>query len=330
MELTQPDTDTVSPTLLHWLEVVVSLVLLGAGASALVRGSASMAVRLGVSPLVVGLTIVAYGTSTPELLVSARAAWEGRGDIALGNVVGSNSFNVGVILGLAALMTPLQVRFQLIRQELPLLLVATGLFWVGFRDAVITRVEAGVFVVGLVGYTVFTIFQARRQAPTEVVAEFDQAVPRPTRHAAWDVGLMVVGLGLLVYGAELMVRGATALARDWGVSEAVMGLTIVAAGTSLPELATSVVAAVKRQPDIAVGNVVGSNLYNLLAIVGCSGLLVPLDGPGLETRDLVVMTLFSVALVPILWTGLVVRRWEGVLLLAGYGVYLALRWPTTS
>ncbi len=314
---------------MHWFEIVASLVLLGVGASALVGGGASLALRLGLSPLVVGLTIVAYGTSMPELLVSVRAAWEGRGDIALGNVVGSNSFNVGVILGLAALMMPLQVRFQLIRQELPLLLAVTGLFWMAFLDALISRPEAVFFLVVLVGYTVFTVYQAQRAAPAEVAAEFDQAVPRPTHHVAWDLVRVVGGLALL-YGAELMVRGASALARDCGVSEAVIGLTIVAAGTSLPELATSVVAALKRQPDIAVGNVVGSNLYNLLAIVGCSGLLAPLHGPGLEMRDLGVMTLFSVALVPILWTGLRVRRWEGALLLAGYAGYLAMRWPRTS
>lgn len=311
----------------HLLMLAGGLGLLFAGATALVRGGASLALRLRISALVVGLTIVAYGTSMPELLVSARAALAGRGDIALGNVIGSNIFNIAVILGLAAVLCPLQVQFQLIRLDTPLLLLVTGGFGWFFRDREISRAEAAVLCAGLVGYTLLNLHLARRTATETVTTEFDAALPRPSRHWAVDVGLIAGGLGLLVLGSRLLVDSASALARGWGVSEAVIGLTIVAAGTSLPELATTLVAALRKQPDIAVGNVVGSNLYNLLAIAGISGLLAPLAGPGIRVFDLVTLMVLTVILFPLLWTGLMVKRWEGGVLLGSYAVYLAVLWP---
>lgn len=311
----------------HLVLLVASLGLLYVGATALVRGGASLALRLRVSALVVGLTIVAYGTSMPELLVSAKAALAGRGDIALGNVVGSNIFNVAVILGLAAVVCPLQVQFQLIRLDTPLLLLATGGFWWLFRDGVISHSEAAILCGGLVAYTAVSLYLARRAATAAVAAEFTEALPPPARHWALDVVLIAAGLGLLAVGARWLVDSASTLARGWGVSEAVIGLTIVAAGTSLPELATTLVAAFRKQPDIAVGNVVGSNLYNLLGIAGLSGLLAPLAGPGIRAFDLGAMMVLTVMLFPMLWTGLVVKRWEGGVLLGSYAVYLAMLWP---
>jgi cation:H+ antiporter len=311
----------------HLLMLAGGLGLLFAGATALVRGGASLALRLRINALVVGLTIVAYGTSMPELLVSARAALAGQGDIALGNVIGSNIFNIAVILGLAAVLCPLRVQFQLIRLDTPLLLLVTGGFGWFFRDREISRAEAAVLCAGLVGYTLLNLHLARRTATETVTTEFDAALPRPSRHWAVDVGLIAGGLGLLVLGARLLVDSASALARGWGVSEAVIGLTIVAAGTSLPELATTLVAALRKQPDIAVGNVVGSNLYNLLAIAGISGLLAPLAGPGIRVFDLVTLMVLTVILFPLLWTGLMVKRWEGGVLLGSYAVYLAVLWP---
>jgi cation:H+ antiporter len=313
--------------LLNLLLLAASLGLLYAGAAALVRGGASLALRLKVSALVIGLTVVAYGTSMPELLVSAKAALAGRGDLAVGNAVGSNIFNIAVILGLAAAICPLKVQFQLVRLDAPILLLVTGLFWWLFRDGRISRVEAAGLCGGLVLYTVGSLYLARRQVTATVDAEYQEALPAPGRHWLVDLGFLGGGLGLLALGSRLLVDNAVALARAWGVSEAVIGLTIVAAGTSMPELATSVVAALKKQPDIAVGNVVGSNIYNLLGVVGISGVLAPLSAPGLQMLDLYWMAGLAVILFPMLWTGLMVKRWEGVALLAAYGIYLVMLWP---
>lgn len=311
----------------HLLLLAASLGLLYAGATALVRGGAALALRLRISALVVGLTIVAYGTSMPELLVSARAALAGQGDLALGNVIGSNIFNIAVILGIGAVLCPLRVQFQLIRLDTPLLLLVTGVFGWQFRDALVSRAEAAVLCVGLLIYTAGNVVLARREATAAVDQEFREALPPPSRFWLWDLILIGVGLILLPVGSRLLVTSASALARDWGVSEAVIALTIVAAGTSLPELATTVVAACKRQPDIAVGNVVGSCIYNLLGIVGISGVLAPLAGPGIRGFDLAALAVLTVILLPLLWTGLVVKRWEGGVLLGSYAVYLTVLWP---
>jgi cation:H+ antiporter len=313
--------------LLNLLLLAASLGLLYAGAAALVRGGASIAQRLKVSALVVGLTVVAYGTSTPELLVSAEAALASRGDLAVGNVVGSNIFNIAVILGLAAAICPMKVQFQLIRQDAPILLLVTGLFWWFVREGVLSRAEAACLCVGLVIYTVGSLYLARWEVTATVDAEFQAALPPLSRHWLVDLGFIGAGLGLLVLGSRLLVDNAATLARVWGVSEAVIGLTIVAAGTSMPELATTVVAALKKQPDIAVGNVVGSNLFNLLGVAGLSGVLAPLSAPGLQALDLYWMAGLTVILFPMLWTGLMIKRWEGVALLGAYGAYLAVLWP---
>lgn len=313
--------------MLNLLLIAASLGLLYAGAAALVRGGASVARRLKVSALVIGLTAVAYGTSMPELLVSAKAALAGRGDLAVGNVVGSNIFNIAVILGLAAAICPLKVQFRLIRQDAPFLLLVTGLFWWFVREGFISRAEAAGLCGGLVIYTGGSLYLARREVTASVDAEFQAALPPLSRHWLVDLGFIGAGLGLLALGSRLLVDHAAALARVCGVSEAVIGLTLVAAGTSMPELATTVVAAWKKQPDIAVGNVVGSNLYNLLGVAGLSGVLTPLSAPGLQASDLYWMAGLTVILFPMLWTGLRIQRREGVVLLGAYGVYLAARWP---
>ncbi len=307
--------------------LIVSLGLLYWGAAWLVRGSSSAALRLGLTPLVVGLTIVAYGTSMPELLVSAKAALAGQGDIALGNVIGSNIFNVAVILGLAAVIHPMKVQFQLIKLDTPIMIFVAALFWVFFQDGIISRPEAAFLVSGVVLYTAGNLYLARKETTAAVDAEFGESMPAVSKHWAVDVGFILGGLVVLMAGSRLLVDNATSLARAWGVSEAVIGLTIVAAGTSMPELATSVVAAFKKQPDIAIGNVIGSNIYNVLCILGVSGLVAPLHGPGIRPLDLSAMLIAAAVVLPILWTGLTVKRWEGALLLGGYGVYLALLWP---
>lgn len=312
---------------LNIILLIVSLGLLYWGAAWLVRGSASAGLRLGLTPLVVGLTIVAYGTSLPELLVSAKAALAGQGDIALGNVVGSNILNVAVILGLAAVIHPMKVQFQLIKLDAPIMIFVSVLFWVLFQDGRISRPEAGLLLLGAVIYTAGNLRLARRETTAQVDAEFGDSMPPVSKHWAVDLGFVAGGLVVLMAGSRLLVDNATGLARTWGVSEAVIGLTIVAAGTSLPELATSVVAAFKKQPDIAIGNVIGSNIYNVLCILGVSGLLAPLHGPGIRPLDVYAMLFAAFLVLPILWTGLAVKRWEGAMLLGGYGVYLAILWP---
>jgi len=312
------------------LMLLTGLVALYFGAEWLVRGGASLAVRLGVTPLLVGLTVVAYGTSTPELIVSSMAAAKGQGAIAIGNVVGSNIFNIGVILGLTALICPMRVQLQLLRFDTPVMVGVALLFLLFFRDAQIQLWESLVFLVLIVGYTILNIRLARRQASAEVQQEFGEGVPQPTNSVWKDAGFIVAGLAVLVLGSRLFVSGAVDLARLLKLSEALIGLTIVAAGTSLPELASSLMAAWRKQPDIAIGNVVGSNIYNILAILGVSGVLAPpINGQGVSLTDTLVMIGISLALLAIAWTGFKLRRWEGALLLALYGGYLWHLWPKT-
>jgi cation:H+ antiporter len=310
------------------LMLVAGLVALYFGAEWLVRGGASLAVRLGVTPLLVGLTVVAYGTSTPELIVSSMAAAKGQGAIAIGNAVGSNIFNIGVILGLTALISPMRVQLQVLQFDTPVMVGVALLFLLFFLDAKIQLWESLVFVALIAAYTVLNIRLARRQASAEVQQEFGEGVPQPTGSLWKDAALIVAGLAVLVVGSRLFVTGAVDLARLLKLSEAFIGLTIVAAGTSLPELASSLMAAWRKQPDIAIGNVVGSNIYNILAILGASGVIAPpINGQGVSLTDTLVMIGISLVLLVIAWTGFRLRRWEGGLLLAIYGGYLWHLWP---
>jgi cation:H+ antiporter len=310
------------------LMLVAGLVALYFGAEWLVRGGASLAVRLGVTPLLVGLTVVAYGTSTPELIVSTMAAAKGQGGIAIGNAVGSNIFNIGVILGLTALICPMRVQLQLLKLDTPVMLGVALLFLLFFLDARIQLWEASVFLGLIVVYTLTNIRVARREASADIQKEFEAGAPKSTGSGWKDAAFIVAGLAVLVLGSRLFVTGAVDLARAFRVSEAVIGLTIVAAGTSLPELASSLMAAWRKQPDIAIGNVVGSNIYNILAILGVSGVLAPpIDGQGVSLTDTTVMIGISAVLLAIAWTGFQLRRWEGALLVALYGGYLWHLWP---
>ena len=312
---------------LHILLIACSLALLCAGAEGLVRGSASLARRLGLSSLVVGLTVVAFGTSAPELVVSLRATFVGSGDIAVANVVGSNCFNIGVILGVAALVRPLSIRFKLVQVDTPIMIGVSVALLAIAADHRIGRLEGAALLLGIVAFTVATVWIARRAATRAVTAEFAEAAPAVLKSPALDVAFILGGLALLVAGANLLVQHAIAVARMLDVSEAVIGLTIVAAGTSMPELATSVIAALRREPDIAVGNVVGSNIFNILGILGCSAVVRPLELPGVSRLDFGAMAAFAVVLMPMLWTGRRLRRAEGAALLAGYAAYLWALWP---
>jgi len=310
------------------LFLLLGLVLLFFGGEGLVRGSAALALRLGLTPLVVGLTVVAFGTSAPELVVSVQAALDGQGAIAVGNVIGSNIFNIGLILSVTALIYPLKVQLQILRIDAPIMVGVTLLAAWLLADLRIGRAEGALLFAGIIAYISFTVLFAKKVQPSaEVAPEFAEAAPAP-RGSVWrDVLFIVGGLALLIAGSRFFVEGAVSFARSFGLSEAVIGLTIVAAGTSMPELATSVVAALKKQPDIALGNIIGSNIFNILGILGAAALAKPMIGTGIKMLDLYVAIAFALALVPFLWSGFKLQRWEGGLLLAGYIGYLAWLWP---
>lgn len=298
------------------------------GAEWLVKGSSSLAQKLGLSPLMVGLTVVAYGTSAPELVVSSMAAWQGQGSLALGNAVGSNVFNVGLVLGLSAVITPLKVQSQLVKLDTPILLGSSLMFLFFFRDHTISRPEALTLLTGVIAYTILHILLARSKITPATQTEFQDNLPSPAITWTRDAGLILAGLAALTLGSHLFILGASQLARAWGLSEAMIGLTIVAAGTGLPELAASVVAACRKQTDIAIGNIVGSNIYNLLAIVGASGTIAgPLVAPDLGQTEVLIMVFISFILIPLAWTGYALRRWEGCVLLSIYAGYTYYLWP---
>jgi cation:H+ antiporter len=315
---------TTSPTLF----VLFGLVLLFFGGEGLVRGSSALALRLGLTPLVVGLTVVAFGTSAPELVVSIQATLAGQGAVAIGNVIGSNSLNIGLILAITALIHPLKVQLQILRIDTPIMVGVSVLAAWMLSDLVIGRIEGATLFAGVIAYTAFTVLYAKKVKPSaEVEAEFAEAVPAPCGSIWRDVLFVVAGLGLLAAGSHFLVDGATRLARGFGISEAIIGLTIVALGTSMPELVTCIVAACKKEPDIALGNVIGSNIFNLLGILGMAALVRPMTGEGIKMTDLYVALAFAVALVPLLWSGRILQRWEGGLLLGGYIAYMGTLWP---
>ncbi|MGE3177473.1 MAG: calcium/sodium antiporter [Vicinamibacterales bacterium] len=300
--------------------------LLIGGAELLVRGASRLAVAAGISPVVVGLTVVAFGTSSPELAVTIGSAYSGRADVALGNVVGSNIFNVLFILGLSALITPLMVAQRLVRLDVPLMIAVSVVTLLLGLDGRIGRIDGLVLFAGIVAYLVFLIRQERREAAA-VQAEYAEAFGGDTRpRPQWllNTASVAAGLVLLVIGARWLVDAAAATAAALGVSELVIGLTIVAAGTSLPEVATSVLAALRGERDIAVGNVVGSNLFNLLAVLGLGSVFSP-EGiavpPGAVAFDIPVMIAVAVATLPIFFTGWTISRWEGAVFLGYYVAY---------
>ena len=305
---------------------VFGLVALVVGAEVMVRGASRLAVSWGISPLVVGLTVVAFGTSAPEMAVSVDAALSGTTGLAIGNVVGSNIANVLLILGVSALVAPLLVAEQIIRQEIPVMIGASLLVVVMALDGIIGRIEAALLFALVIAYTVFLVMQSRRatQATTD---EFASEIPTSQWDRHWGVqaALVLGGPALLVLGAEWLVSAAVAFAKVMGVSDLVIGLTVVAVGTSMPEIATSLIAALRGQRDIAVGNVVGSNIFNLLAVLGAAG-VVSTGGLGVPDAarnfDLWVMLAVAFACLPILLTGREIARWEGAVFLGYYAAYL--------
>lgn len=314
----------MTPTILA--QTAGGFVLLALGGELLVRGAAKLAYRLGLSALVIGLTVVAFGTSAPEMVVSTYASFEGRPDIAVGNVVGSNVFNVLFILGACAVLAPLVVKVQLLRQDVPIMIGASLLMLALAWDGRVTRLEGVLLSALLVAYT-WLALRSGRTGTEEVQQEYETALAtRAGPGLVLGVVQVLAGLGLLVLGARWFVDGATAVARAFGVSELLIGLTLVAVGTSLPEVATSVVATIRGHRDIAIGNVVGSNILNVFGVAGISAVLAP-DGlqvaPPLVAFDLPVMVAAAVACLPLFFTGGRLVRWEGGLFLAYYLAYVA-------
>ncbi len=316
-----------------WLQSLwfaAGLVALIVGANSLVRGASKLALSVGLSPLVVGLTIVAFGTSAPEMAVSTGAVLDGQGDIAVGNVVGSNILNVLFILGASALIVPLVVHIQLIRQEIPIMLGASLLLLVLGLDGSIKPWEGALLLVLMLAYTAFLVIQSRKESAQQA-AEFNEKIPAAPQ-GGWDapwavqVGLILAGLTLLVLGSDWLVSSSVAFAKAFGVSDLVIGLTIVAAGTSMPEVATSLTAALKGERDIAVGNVVGSNTFNILGCVGLSGVVAGSGGlalaPSLLNFDIWVMLAVALACLPVFLTGREIARWEGAVFLGYYLAYV--------
>ncbi|MEX0618596.1 MAG: calcium/sodium antiporter [Pseudohongiellaceae bacterium] len=302
--------------------LIVGFLILTFGAEFMVRGSSAIALKLGISPLLIGLTIVAMGTSAPELAVSIESALTGRSSIALGNVVGSNIANIGLILGLTALISTIALDLRLIKKQIPMLIGASILTWVLLLDQMLSTLDGLLLATGFFAFLYYSYLQARQdQASASLVTANPVIVPsnRPVwLHAA----LTLFGLGLLIYGSTLFVESAVDIAVHIGISEAVIGLTIVAIGTSIPELATSLVAAWRRESDIAVGNIIGSNLFNILGILGITAVVRPVNGAEFNSVDFMVMVGYAVILLPFALTGLKISRLEGSILLAGYLLYM--------
>lgn len=300
--------------------LVVGLVLLVGGAEGLIRGGSSLALSFGVSPLIIGLTLVAFGTSSPELVVSIKAAVEGNADISLGNVIGSNIANIGLILGIAVLIQPVAVRLQIVKKEIPIMIGFTLLFFVVLLLINVINIFIGIFfLLLLLVYTSYGIYISRKEEKSVSAEEMHVGKKLNT----WLAFLLALGgLAFLAFGADLFLKGAVELAKRMGVSDIVIGLTIVAVGTSLPELFTTVYAAIKKEADIALGNVVGSNIFNILGIIGVASVVNPIQTTSIKLIDLSMMLIFSIAVFVVSKTGLKIQRTEGIILLLVYLAYV--------
>jgi cation:H+ antiporter len=313
--------DTTTIILLSVLGIIGGSLFLYYGAEGLVRGSSSVALRRGLTPLVVGLTIVSFGTSSPELVVSVSAALRGNAAIAFGNVVGSNICNIALILGIAALIRPIHVNIKLIKTDILIMIAISFLLVIMILTGnVISRLEGGFLFIGIIAYMILTLRLAKKEKK-----ELDGIETKIKTKTWFDVVMILGGLVILVVGANLFLSGAVEIAKIIGVSDIIIGLSVVALGTSLPELATSVVAAIKNEGDISIGNIVGSNIFNILCILGVAALIQPIYLTGVNSVnyiDMVVMILISIILLPLAWTKFEISRLEGAFLLFLYFGYM--------
>jgi cation:H+ antiporter len=316
---------------MDWLLIVVGLALLVAGGEALVRGASGVALLARVTPAVVGLTIVAAGTSMPEMVVSVQSAIEESPGLAIGNVVGSNLFNLGLILGLTALLVPLRILGNSVKLEWPVMMLASFQLLLLVRDGQLDRLEGAFFVTGVIAFVSYAVWIARRNTGPEETQELDESLTTASfgrtggAAVALNVVAILVGVGLLAGGSTALVHGAVGIASALGVSETIIGLTIVSAGTSAPELATSLVAARRGRDDVAVANVIGSNIFNILGIGGVTALIHPLPVPAeIVTRDVWWMLAVTAVLLPMMAPRLRLSRVSGALLLAAYLAYAGI------
>ncbi len=304
-----------------WL--LISMVILYFGAEGLVFGASSLAKRLGISALVIGLTIVSIGTSMPELVVSIKAAMNGQSALSIGNALGSNLFNIGIILGLSATIYPLLVKRQLLKFDVPVMILSSILFLLLFLDTIISRLEAIFLLILFLTYTT-SLFITSKKSQNNNADSNDNDI-RLSKHWIIDIIFIVFGLIALVFGSDLLVANSIIIAEQLGMSEAMIGLTIVAAGTSMPELATSVVAAIKKRSDIAIGNIVGSNIFNILFILGTAGAIQPLNTPDINYIDGVFVILLGVILLLFMKLGRSIERWQGALFVLIYVIYFIFK-----
>lgn len=314
--------------------LAAGFVLLITGGESLVRGASRLAGTLGISPLVVGLTVVAFATSTPELAVSADAALSGHPGLAVGNVVGSNIANILLILGLTAMIAPLVAKSRIVRVDIPIMVGFSIVLLVVALDGVISSLNGLLLLAGVVAYVVATVVISRKRSADPVVAaqsgpdsggavDEHSSVDGASHSVLKSSGLVGLGVLMLVVGARLLVNAASDLAAAWGMSDLVIGLTVVAIGTSLPELATSLVAAYRGERDLAVGNIVGSNVFNIGAVLGITSLITPIEvAPGAIRFDLPIMVAVALALLPVAFTGMAIKRWEGLLFVGFYAAYV--------
>ena len=307
--------------------IIGGLILLYFGANWLVQGAITLSLYLGLSPLIVGLTVVALGTSIPEALVSVQAAIGHQGGIAIGNVVGSNILNIALILGLSAFFNPLKVDSHLVKADIPLLAGATFMLVVLLEDFHISRMEGAFLLLCIVGYVAGNIMTVKRTSLEENKIEGVEVPEDHRKNLLRDISFLFIGLIALAFGSNFLVTGAVDLARIFGLSEALIGLTIVSIGTGTPEMATALMAAYRKRSDLAIGNAVGSNLFNIMFVLGIAALVAPLDGNGISSIDLYVMLGVTILLLPTVWTGRIIDRKEGLLFLAIYVGYLYHLWP---
>lgn len=304
------------------LFVIIGLVLLTLGAEGLVRSGSSLALRFGVTPLVIGLTFVAFGTGSPELVVSAEAAFYGNSAIALGNVIGSNISNTCLILGTAALIYPMKAQTQVVRREIPVMVVATGVLWIMIVDGELGRIDGAILLFSSFAYTFLVYYFARKNKIKEIEESFAEELEQPSSSKWLDILMLLGGLAILVIGAKVLLDGAIAIAKIFQISEVLIGLTVIAIGTSLPELATSVVASFNKKSDLALGNAIGSNILNILCILGVTALIYPISADKIRFADMAVLLGVAVLLWALLGFRFLLDRFEGAILLIVYIVYI--------
>lgn len=300
------------------------------GAESLIKGSASFALRMGLTPLVIGLTVVGYGTGMPELIVSVDASLMQRGEIALGNVIGSNVCNIGLIMGLSAIIRPLAVKSQLVRYDVPIMIAISCFFPIMLINGYLSMWKGAVFLLCLIVYTTWAIQFSKTHDIEENIELEEEEIPPLNKNVWLDWLFILAGFVGMWFGARLFVTATVAVAKVVGISDAVIGLTVVAFGTSLPELATSMIAIMRNQRDLAVGNLIGSNIFNILAIVGVTGLIHPFTIEGINWLDYGVMIAFAVVILPMMSKGYIIRRWEGLVLFLGYLLYVYYLYHTQN